>query len=57
MIEWKNVRRVIDLGCGYGWFEEALEESTDLIVGVDYLVENADPFIQEREEDRERSHL
>jgi SAM-dependent methyltransferase len=46
MIEWKNVRRVIDLGCGYGWFEEVLEESTDLIVGVDYLVENANPFIQ-----------
>jgi SAM-dependent methyltransferase len=46
MIEWKDVRRVIDLGCGYGWFEEALEESTDLIVGVDYLLENANPFIQ-----------
>jgi len=46
MIEWKNVRRVIDLGCGYGWFEEVLEESTDLIVGVDYLVENANPFTQ-----------
>ena len=47
MIEWKNVRRVIDLGCGYGWFEEALErKALDLIVGVDYLVENADPFMQ-----------
>jgi SAM-dependent methyltransferase len=46
MIEWKNVQRIIDLGCGYGWFEEALEESTDLIVGVDYLIENAHPFIQ-----------
>lgn len=46
MIEWKDVRRVIDLGCGYGWFEEALEESADLIVGVDCLIENATPFIQ-----------
>jgi SAM-dependent methyltransferase len=46
MIEWKNVRRAIDLGCGYGWFEEVFEESTDLIVGVDCLVENANPFIQ-----------
>jgi SAM-dependent methyltransferase len=46
MIEWKKVQRVIDLGCGYGWFEEALEENTELIVGVDYLIENADPFIQ-----------
>jgi SAM-dependent methyltransferase len=46
MIEWKKVHRIIDLGCGYGWFEEVLEENTDLIVGVDYLVENADPFIQ-----------
>jgi len=46
MVEWKEIGRVIDLGCGYGWFEEALEESTDLIVGVDCLVENADPFTQ-----------
>jgi len=46
MIEWENVRRIIDLGCGYGWFEEALEEGTDLIVGVDYLIENAHPFMQ-----------
>jgi SAM-dependent methyltransferase len=46
MIEWKNVRRVIDLGCGYGWFEDALEDANlDLIVGIDYLSENAAPFI------------
>ena len=58
MIEWKNVRRIIDLGCGYGWFEEALEErALDLIVGVDYLVENARSVYTEREEDRKRSHL
>jgi SAM-dependent methyltransferase len=46
MIEWEEARRVLDLGCGYGWFEEALEENTDLIVGIDCLVENADPFIR-----------
>ncbi len=50
MIEWKNTRRAIDLGCGYGWFEEALEntveESLDLIVGIDYLIENGPPFMQ-----------
>jgi len=50
MIEWKSVGRVIDLGCGYGWFEEALEdvikESLDLVVGVDCLIENNTPFIQ-----------
>jgi SAM-dependent methyltransferase len=46
MIEWKNVRRVIDLGCGYGWFEDALEEDLDLIVGIDYCSENASAFMQ-----------
>jgi SAM-dependent methyltransferase len=50
MIEWKDVRRIIDLGCGYGWFEEtlkdAIKEALDLAVGVDCLVENADPFIR-----------
>jgi SAM-dependent methyltransferase len=46
MIDWKNVRRVIDLGCGYGWFEDNLKDSSlELIVGIDYLNENADPFL------------
>ena len=46
MIEWKNVRRMIDLGCGYGWFEDTLEEDLDLIVGIDYCSENASAFMQ-----------
>jgi SAM-dependent methyltransferase len=46
MIEWKNVQRIIDLGCGYGWFEDALEESLDLIVGVDFFTENGPPFVR-----------
>jgi SAM-dependent methyltransferase len=46
MADWKNVRRVIDLGCGYGWFEDVLKDlNLDLIVGIDYLNENADPFL------------
>jgi SAM-dependent methyltransferase len=44
MVEWKSVQRIIDLGCGYGWFEDALEESFDLIVGVDFFIENSSPF-------------
>jgi predicted TPR repeat methyltransferase len=27
MIDWEGVHRMIDLGCGYGWFEEALKDS------------------------------
>jgi SAM-dependent methyltransferase len=46
MIKWKNVQRAIDLGCGYGWFEDALEESLDLIVGIDYFIENAPLFMK-----------
>jgi SAM-dependent methyltransferase len=50
MIDWESVHRLIDLGCGYGWFEEALKDSIkknlDLIAGIDYLSENSDPFLQ-----------
>ncbi|MBN2439980.1 MAG: class I SAM-dependent methyltransferase [Spirochaetales bacterium] len=49
MIEWKDVRRVIDLGCGYGWFEEAVITAgiyLDQIVGIDYLNENSPQFMQ-----------
>lgn len=50
MIDWEGVHRMIDLGCGYGWFEEALKDSIkknlDLIAGIDYLNENSDPFLQ-----------
>ena len=46
MFEGEKIRRVLDIGCGYGWFEDALEGSLDLIVGVDCLVENGPPFTQ-----------
>lgn len=46
IVEWRDVQRLIDLGCGYGWFEDSLEEPLDLIVGIDCLDENALPFIR-----------
>ncbi|MBN2402978.1 MAG: class I SAM-dependent methyltransferase [Spirochaetes bacterium] len=48
IIDWNQVHRVIDLGCGYGWFEEAVlssGKSFDLIVGIDYLKENGPAFM------------
>lgn len=45
MIKWKNVKRIIDLGCGYGWYEDSLEGNLGLVVGVDCLPENAPLFI------------
>ncbi len=45
MIEWDKVGRMLDLGCGYGWFEEALEVKIDLIAGIDSLEENGSPFV------------
>lgn len=44
-IHWPGIKRVLDLGCGYGWFEEGLRNSTDLIVGIDSLDENEQPFL------------
>lgn len=44
-IEWTTVRRMLDLGCGYGWLEGALKEKIDFIAGIDSLGENGPPFI------------
>lgn len=49
MVQWKNVRRIIDLGCGYGWYEDELEGDFDLIVGIDCLPENGPPFVSRAE--------
>ncbi|OPY75097.1 MAG: hypothetical protein A4E64_02043 [Syntrophorhabdus sp. PtaU1.Bin058] len=45
LIDWRGVRALLDLGCGYGWFEAGLEGSFDLICGVDCLGENRDGFL------------
>ena len=42
----KDIRSMLNLGCGYGWFEEALETRLDLIVGVDVHRENRDTFLE-----------
>jgi SAM-dependent methyltransferase len=42
----KAIRSMLNLGCGYGWFEEALEKGLDLIVGVDVHEENRDDFLE-----------
>jgi len=49
LIEWKNVRRAIDLGCGYGWFEEVFDKGPELLVGIDCLSENAAVFTRHAE--------
>jgi SAM-dependent methyltransferase len=46
LIVWNGIRRIMDLGCGYGWFEDVLEGSFDLIAGIDCLGENGPPFIR-----------
>ncbi|HVN95996.1 MAG TPA: class I SAM-dependent methyltransferase [Syntrophorhabdaceae bacterium] len=45
-IPWDTIQSMADLGCGYGWFEQGLTSSFDLIVGVDCLAENGPPFIE-----------
>jgi SAM-dependent methyltransferase len=44
-VPWFRVKNVLDLGCGYGWFEEVMPEGLDLIVGIDCLPENEAPFL------------
>ncbi len=45
-INWDKVHTIMDLGCGYGWFEEALEGRFDLVLGIDCLKENKPGFLR-----------
>lgn len=45
-INGNNIRTMLDLGCGYGWFEEALEGRLDLAFGIDGLSENEAGFLK-----------
>lgn len=42
----KDILSMLNLGCGYGWFEEAIKRRLDLIVGVDVHGENRDAFLK-----------
>jgi SAM-dependent methyltransferase len=44
-IDWEKIRTILDLGCGYGWFEQALKPGFDYILGLDCLTENKAPFL------------
>jgi SAM-dependent methyltransferase len=44
-VDWHRVRSMLHLGCGYGWFEEALDPPLDLLIGIDLLPDNRNPFL------------
>ncbi len=44
-IAWDRAKSIVDLGCGYGWFEEVMPAGRNLIVGIDCLTENEEPFL------------
>ena len=44
-LNWPSVRRILDLGCGYGWLESSLNGEFEEILGVDALEKNARPFL------------
>ena len=46
MIAWGGIKDVLDLGCGYGWFEEGLRGGFDIVSGIDCLAENETPFLK-----------
>jgi SAM-dependent methyltransferase len=45
-LDWRNIHRILNLGCGYGWFEEALDNRFDLMVGIDLYGENREAFLR-----------
>ncbi len=46
LIPWQTISTMLDLGCGYGWFEDAMEAPVEVIVGVDALEANGPPFLR-----------
>ena len=45
-LDWRNIHRILNVGCGYGWFEEALDGRFDLVVGIDVCEENREAFLR-----------
>lgn len=46
-IPWgEGIKDVLDLGCGYGWFEEVMPAGLETIGGIDCLAENEGPFLK-----------
>jgi len=45
-LTWTNIKKILDLGCGYGWFEETLKGTFDLVYGIDYHGENEAAFVK-----------
>lgn len=46
-IDWGGgIKEVLDLGCGYGWFEEVMPAGLNTIGGIDCLGENERPFME-----------
>jgi len=46
LIDWDSIRGMLDIGCGYGWFEEKIEKHLDFICGIDCLSENETDFLK-----------
>jgi SAM-dependent methyltransferase len=46
MVDWDGVKTVLDLGCGYGWFEDGLKGEFNIVLGIDCLDENESSFLR-----------
>ena len=57
LIPWDRVENVLDLGCGYGWFEEVMPAGLLTIVGIDCLEENRAPFLDAAKKRAREAHF
>jgi len=46
LIDWTDIKNILDLGCGYGWFEAGLSGRFEKVVGIDCLSENEHAFLE-----------
>jgi SAM-dependent methyltransferase len=45
-LNWDRTHTILDLGCGYGWFEDTLHTGFDFILGIDCFNENELEFLK-----------
>jgi SAM-dependent methyltransferase len=46
-LEWKQIGTILDLGCGYGWFEQTFDGPFRFVAGIDLHEENRVAFLRE----------
>ncbi len=57
LVDFSHYHRLLDLGCGYGWFLEPLPAAFEIIVGIDCNDENESQFLNIARNKSKKTHF